>query len=120
LAFPNPWIKSYNNPEYAVVPIGSSAFEAALARQVDGWNFHDTYFVTFKQAYLTAIGFDFNNWVVASYNAATNTYTCPSGKWCVAPNPTALHNSPAKVCTETALGVGAPDRRDRPDRPAAR
>jgi hypothetical protein len=42
LAFPNPWIKSYNNPEYAVVPIGSSAFEAALARQVDGWNFHDT------------------------------------------------------------------------------
>src|SRR4029077_19441795 len=76
LAVPNPWIKSYDNPEYANVPIGSSQFEAALARHVDGWNFHDTYFVTFKQAYLTAIGFDFNNWAVANYNAVTNTYTC--------------------------------------------
>jgi hypothetical protein len=98
LAVPNPWIKSYDNPEYAVVPIGSSQFEAAIARHVDGWNFHDTYFVTFKQTYLTAIGFDFNNFAIASYNSATNTYTCPSGTWCVAPNPTALHNSPAKPC----------------------
>jgi hypothetical protein len=120
LAVPNPWIKSYDNPEYAAVPIGSSAFEAALARHVDGWNFHDTYFVTFKQAYLTAIGFDFNNWVVANYNSATNTYTCPSGKWCVAPNPTALHNSPAKACPGAGPGAGVPNRRDRPDGPAAR
>jgi hypothetical protein len=119
LAVPNPWIKSYDNPEYAAVPIGSSQFEAALARHVDGWNFHDTYFVTFKQAYLTAIGFDFNNWAVANYNPATNTFTCPSGKWCVAPNPTQLHNSPAKECPGV-VGAVAPDRRDRPDRPAAR
>ena len=32
------------------------------AAHVDGWNFHDTFFVTFKQAYLTAIGFDFSNY----------------------------------------------------------
>ena len=56
------------------------------------------YFVTFKQAYLTAIGFDFNNFAIATYDSATNTFTCPSGKWCIAPNPTALHNSPAKEC----------------------
>jgi hypothetical protein len=118
LAVPNPWIKSYDNPEYAVVPIGSSQFEAALARHVDGWNFHDTYFVTFKQAYLTAIGFDFNNWVVANYNSVTNTFTCPSGKWCVAPNPTQLHNSPAKTCP--GAGAPGPSRRDRPDGPALR
>lgn len=98
MAVPNPWIKSYDNPEYAVVPIGSSEFEDALARHVDGWNFHDTYFVTFKAAYLTAIGFDFNNWTVANYNSASNTYTCPAGMGCVAPNPTVLHNSPAKAC----------------------
>jgi hypothetical protein len=98
LAVPNPWIASYNNPEYAVVPVGSSAFENAIARHVDGWNFHDSYFVTFKQAYLTAMGFDFNNYAFASYNAATNTFTCPTGKWCIAPNPTALHNSPPKDC----------------------
>ena len=66
LAVPNPWVKSYDNPEYANVPIGSTQFEDALARHVDGWNFHDTYFVTFKQAYLTAIGFDFNNFAIAN------------------------------------------------------
>jgi len=98
LAVPNPWIASYNNAEYDTIPVGSSAFENAIARHVDGWNFHDSYFVTFKQAYLTALGFDFNNYAFASYNAATNTFTCPSGKWCVAPNPTELHNSPAKDC----------------------
>jgi len=98
LAAPNPWTASYNNAEYAAIPVGSSAFENAIARHVDGWNFHDTYFVTFKQAYLTALGFDFNNYAIATYNAATNTFTCPSGKWCIAPNPTALHNSPAKDC----------------------
>ena len=98
LAVPNPWIKSYNNPEYSQRgrgPIPSGPFDAA---HVDGWNFHDTYFVTFKQAYLTAIGFDFNNFAIANFDPATNTFTCPSGKWCIAPNPTALHNSPAKAC----------------------
>jgi hypothetical protein len=94
----NPWIKSYDNPEYALVPVGSSTFESAIARHVDGWNFHDTYFVTFKQAYLTSIGFDFNNYAIASYNSGTDTYTCPAGVWCIAPSPTELHNSPAKVC----------------------
>jgi hypothetical protein len=98
LAVPNPWSASYNNPEYAVVPIGSSQFENAIARHVDGWNFHDTYFVTFKQAYLTAIGFNFSNFAIATYDSATNTFTCPSGMWCVAPNPTVLHNSPPKAC----------------------
>jgi hypothetical protein len=96
LAVPNPWVKSYDNPEYSPVgPIPSGPFDAA---HVDGWNFHDTYFVTFKQTYLTAIGFDFSNFAIANFDPATNTFTCPSGKWCVAPNPTQLHNSPAKAC----------------------
>src|SRR4029077_15043899 len=96
LAVPNPWVKSYDNPEYSPAgPIPSGPFDAA---HVDGWDFHDTYFVTFKQTYLTAIGFDFSNFAIATYDAATNTFTCPSGKWCVAPNPTQLHNSPAKAC----------------------
>ena len=96
LAVPNPWVKSYDNPEYSPMgPIPSGPFDAA---HVDGWNFHDTYFVTFKQSYLTAIGFDFNNFAIANFDPATNTFTCPSGEWCIAPNPTALHNSPAKAC----------------------
>lgn len=105
LAAPNPWSASYNNSEYGVVPIGSTQFENAIARHVNGWNFHDTYFVTFKQSYLTAIGFDFNNYAIASYDSATNTYTCPANKWCVAPNPTALHNSPPKDCPIPATVV---------------
>ena len=56
------------------------------------------FFVTFKQAYLTAIGFDFNNYDIADFDPATNTFTCRPNKWCIAPNPTALHNSPAKPC----------------------
>jgi len=106
LTVPNPWSASYDNPEYAVVPVGSSEFENAIARHVDGWNFHNTYFVTFKQAYLTAIGFDFKNYAIAFYDSATNTYTCPSGKWCIAPNPTALNNSPAKDCPPLAPLAG--------------
>ena len=98
LAIPNPWTATYANPEYAVVPIGSADFEAKLARNVEGWNFHDTFFVTFKSTYLTAIGFDFNNYEIANFDPATNTFTCTPGKWCVAPNPTVLHNSPAKPC----------------------
>jgi hypothetical protein len=102
LADPNPWSASYDNPEYNSIPVGSSDFEAHLARHIDGWNFHDTYFVTFKQAYLTNIGFDFTNWEYAHYDAATNTASCsdrgPGAPWCVAPNITVLHNSPAKVC----------------------
>jgi hypothetical protein len=46
---------------------------------VNGWDFHDTYFVTIKKAKLDAIGF----------NAAT---------WLVEPNLDQLHNSPAKPC----------------------
>src|SRR4029077_2391495 len=65
----------------------------------------DSYFVTFKQSYLTAIGFDFSNFAIATYDAATNTFSCPSGKWCVAPNPTVLHNSPAKACPIPATVV---------------
>jgi hypothetical protein len=97
LAVPNPWVKSYDNPEYSNAggPIPIGPFDAG---HVDGWNFHDTYFVTFKQSYLTALGFDFSNFAIATYDSATNTFTCPSNKWCVAPNPTALHNSPAKAC----------------------
>jgi hypothetical protein len=110
LDVPNPWIKSYNNPEYTTGggPITPGPFDAA---HVDGWNFHDTYFVTFKQAYLTAIGFDFNNFAIANYNPATNTFTCPSNKWCIAPNPTQLHNSPAKACP----GAAAVAPRQRPE-----
>ena len=112
LAVPNPWIKSYDNPEYSNAggPIPIGAFDAG---HVDGWNFHDTYFVTFEAAYLTAIGFDFNNYAIATYNSTTNTFTCPSGTWCIAPNPTALHNSPAKPCpsaspTPTASPTATP------------
>ena len=81
LKTPNPWNASYDNPEYNSIPVGSSSFESALARHVNGWNFHDTFFVTYKQSYLTALGFDFANWETAQFNAATNTATCsPRGQ----------------------------------------
>jgi hypothetical protein len=97
LAVPNCWTASYNNPEYAASggPIPNGPNDPA---HVDGWNFQDMFFVTFKQAYLTAIGFDFNNYDIADFDPATNTFTCEPNKWCIAPNPTALHNSPAKPC----------------------
>lgn len=44
-----------------------------------GWDFHDTYYVTISAAKLAAIGFDPNTWKVL-------------------PNPSQLHNSPAKPC----------------------
>ena len=47
------------------------------------------FFVTFKPAYLTAIGFDFNNYDIADFDPATNTFTCDPNKWCIAPNPIA-------------------------------
>ena len=75
LAVPNPWTASYNNPEYnfsgGPIPTGSND-----PAHVDGWNFQDMFFVTFKQAYLTAIGFDFNNYDIADFDPATNTFTC--------------------------------------------
>ena len=44
LDVPNPWIKSYDNPEYTnAVPIGPIAPGPFDAAHVDGWNFHDTY-----------------------------------------------------------------------------
>jgi hypothetical protein len=45
----------------------------------NGWDFHDTYFVTIFKSKLTALGFDPNTWKVE-------------------PNLTVLHNSPAKAC----------------------
>jgi hypothetical protein len=45
----------------------------------NGWDFHDTYFVTIKAAKLASLGFDINTWKVQ-------------------PNPDELHNSPAKPC----------------------
>jgi hypothetical protein len=97
LAVPNCWTASYNNPEYTTSggPIPTGPKDPA---HVDGWNFQDMFFVTFKQAYLTAIGFDFSNYDIADFDPATNTFTCDPNKWCIAPNPTALHNSPAKAC----------------------
>jgi hypothetical protein len=97
LAVPNCWSASYNNPEYDFSggPIPTGPNDPA---HVDGWNFQDMFFVTFKQAYLTAIGFDFSNYDIADFDPATNTFTCDPNKWCIAPNPTALHNSPAKPC----------------------
>jgi hypothetical protein len=97
LAVPNPWTASYNNPEYTTSggPIPTGSRDPA---HVDGWNFQDMFFVTFKAAYLTAIGFDFSNYDIADFDPATNTFTCDPNKWCIAPNPTALHNSPAKPC----------------------
>ena len=56
------------------------------------------FFVTFKASYLTALGFDFSNYDIADFDPATNTFTCDPNKWCIAPNPIALHNSPAKPC----------------------
>ncbi|MEN9728678.1 MAG: hypothetical protein RL434_3044 [Pseudomonadota bacterium] len=58
--------------DYTLTPAAETAFPA-------GWNFHNTYFAVLKAAKLSAIGF----------NPAT---------WTVEPNPTALHNSPAKKC----------------------
>ncbi len=67
--------------------------QSQVVSTVNGWNFHDTYFVTLKQAYLTAIGFDFANWTFGQSKVA--------GKWTVMPNINVLHNSPAKVCPAT-------------------
>jgi len=53
--------------------------DAALA----GWDFHNTYYARISLAKLTALGF----------NAAT---------WTVAPNASALHNSPPKACPNVA------------------
>ena len=53
--------------------------DARTRRRTDGWNFHNTYFVTIKAAKLARLGF----------NPAT---------WSVEPNETVLHNSPAKPC----------------------
>ena len=117
LEVPNPWIKSYDNPEYTNVPVVPSQSVRSTRRTSTAGTSTTRTFVTFKQAYLTAIGFDFNNFAIANFDPATNTFTCPSNKWCIAPNPTQLHNSPAKACP----GAGAPVApRDRPDRPAAR
>jgi len=46
---------------------------------LQGWDFHDTYFVTIKAAKLAVMGFNANTWQVQ-------------------PNLDQLHNSPAKVC----------------------
>ena len=80
-------------PSGGPIPTGSKD-----PAHVDGWNFQDMFFVTFKAAYLTALGFDFSNYDIADFDPATNTFTCDPNKWCIAPNPTALHNSPAKPC----------------------
>jgi hypothetical protein len=53
---------------------------------LQGWDFHDTYFVTIKAAKLAAIGF----------NLAT---------WTVERNADALHNSPAKPCPPSTGGL---------------
>jgi hypothetical protein len=50
----------------------------AAGNFTNGWNFHDTYFVTINAAKLAAIGFN--------------------SSWTVQPNLAALHNSPAKPC----------------------
>jgi hypothetical protein len=51
----------------------------AAGNFTNGWDFHDTYFVTIKATKLAAIGFNINTWKVE-------------------PNLTVLHNSPAKPC----------------------
>jgi len=61
--------------DYTLTPAAAAAFP-------NGWNFHDTYFVTIKAAKLASLGF----------NIAT---------WQVVPNPDQLHNSPAKPCPVT-------------------
>ena len=92
LVTPNPWTAVYSNPEYAAMSLTPSQL-AQVVSTVNGWNFHNTYFVTLKQAYLTAIGFDFANWTFGPSKVA--------GKWTVMPNLDALHNSPAKECPAT-------------------
>jgi hypothetical protein len=61
--------------------------------------------VTLKRAYLTSIGFPADNsWTFAQFGQ------CPANTWCVQPNDTVLHNSPAKPCPVAAPGpVSASD-----------
>jgi hypothetical protein len=54
---------------------------------LQGWDFHDTYFVDISLAKLQQIGFNAN--------------------WIVRPNPAALHNSPAKDCPAGPGGIAA-------------
>jgi hypothetical protein len=91
---PNPWNGSYQNTEYLNMNLDPQQ-QASVVTNVNGWNFHNTFFVTLKQAYLQSLGFDFSNWAFSTY--ADRLANC-AGKWCVVPNDTTLHNSPAKAC----------------------
>ena len=75
LKTPNPWAAVYANPEYAAMNLTPSQ-QAQVVSTVNGWNFHDTFFVTLKQAYLTAIGFDFSNWTFGPSAVAGQVVGC--------------------------------------------
>ena len=62
------------------------------------------FFVTFK-CKLTAIGFDFNNYDIADFDPATNTFTCDPNKWCIART-----HWPAQLA-----GKGLPESEPKPD-----
>jgi hypothetical protein len=72
LKTPNPWNGTTTYPENG--------------RVINGWDFHDTYFVTIKASKLIAMGAE---------NAATHQL---NPGWAIGPNADALHNSPPKDC----------------------
>ena len=94
LKTPNPWSGTYVNEEYDTVDT-TGVLSNFYVKNVTGWNFHNTYFVTLKAGKLNALGFDRANWTFAQFSQRAQK--CP-GKWCVVPNDEQLHNSPAKVC----------------------
>jgi hypothetical protein len=66
-------------------PFGGTTTYAENGKIVNGWDFHDTYFVNITAARLVSIGF---------LDGGGN----PVPGWKVQPNADELHNSPAKPC----------------------
>jgi hypothetical protein len=75
-------------------------------RTVNGWDFHDTFFVTLKQSKLAAIG---------AISFVSGQWQLNPG-WKIQPDLTGLHNSPAKACpvsSTNALSVTKRETRDK-------
>jgi hypothetical protein len=81
LATPNPWTGTTTYPENG--------------RTINGWDFHDTFFVTLKQSKLAAIG---------AIQLVGGQWQLTPG-WQIQPDPLGLHNSPAKPCPTTGGGA---------------
>ena len=101
LVTPNPWNTTYTNPEYGPGGVNTTGQPPNFyVSTVNGWNFHNTYFVKLKAAKLNSLGFNRSN---STFSQFDERATKCAGKWCVIPNDEQLHNSPAKACPVPAM-----------------